>query len=210
MPFIIDAKNALALLVRGEWREFALRLRVYLGEIDLTNVSTEALGLQTERSHEYSNSGGLHLEEVLNSLQIIPTDSIVDFGSGKGGALITLAKYPFARITGVELSAELVAIAAENLKKLKITNLQMVVADAVDFTDLEGYNYFYFFNPFPGNVMSAVIKNIETSLLKKPRKAVIIYFNPQYHEAVVTDSSFVKVAEFTHHPLGYSIYSNRV
>jgi SAM-dependent methyltransferase len=208
MSFIVDVKNALSLLIRGEWREFALRLRVYLGQIDLKNVSAEALNLPVECGHEYSNSGSLHLVQVLNSLKITEQDAIVDFGSGKGGALITFSRYPFAKITGVELSPDLVAIAEENLRRLKIRNIRMVVGDAADFTDLEEYNYFYFFNPFPGNIMRTVVKNIESSLKKKPRKATIIYFNPEFHDVVITDSSFAKTGEFDHYRLRYYIYSN--
>jgi SAM-dependent methyltransferase len=208
VSFIVDAKNALSLLCRGEWREFVFRVRVYRGEIDLRNATTEDLGLTAERSHEYSNSGGLHLEKVLRALEITREDSIVDFGSGKGGALITFAKYPFAKITGVELSPKLVAIAEKNLMKLDIGNVNMIVGDAADFTDLDGYNYFYFFSPFPANIMRTVIKNIASSLARKPRKMVIIYFNPEYHDSVVTDSPFVKIKEFNHRKLSYYIYSN--
>jgi hypothetical protein len=208
MPFFVDVKNALALLMKGEWREFALRLKVRRGQIDLENVSTDTLGLEDERSHEYSNSGGIQLDRVLRALKITSRDAIVDFGSGKGGALITFSKYPFAKIAGVEISPELAAIAEENLRKLKIRNIQMVVCDAAEFTDLDGYNYFYFFSPFPGNIMRAVIKNIEDSLARTPRKAVIIYFNPEYHNDVIADSSFAKIDEFDHHRLKFYIYSN--
>ncbi len=210
MSFIVDAKNALALLLQGEWREFIFRVRVYLGDIDLRNASTDDLGLSPDRSHEYSNSGGIHLEKVLRTLNITPQDSILDFGSGKGGALITFSRYPFSKITGVEISSELAAIAERNLKKLNIKNVDMIVSDAVDFADLDGYNYFYFFSPFPGTIMRAVIKNICLSLARKPRRLVIIYFNPEYHDSVVTDSPFVKIREFKHHRLSYYIYSNEV
>jgi SAM-dependent methyltransferase len=208
MSLTTDIINAMSLLFHGEWREFVFRLRVHTHKIDLKNVYLDELNLTEERSHYYANSGGLHLEKVLRDLKITSRDAIVDFGSGKGGALITFSRYPFSKITGVELSPELVAIAEENIRKLKIGNITMTVSDAADFTDLDDYNYFYFFSPFPGCVMSAVLKNISSSLANNPRKAVIIYFNPEYHDAVVTDSPFVKVMEFHHHELGYYIYSN--
>lgn len=209
MSLIVDAQNAFSLLARGEWREFVFRVRVHLQKIDLKNSYLDELQLPEERCHYHASSGGLHLQRVLDSLKITHRDAIVDFGSGKGGALITMARYPFARITGVEISPLLVAIAGRNLAKLGIGNVTMVTADAADFTDLDGYNYFYFFSPFPGNVMGAVIGNIAASLARSPRKATVIYFNPEYHEAVVTGSPFVKVNEFHHHELGYYIYSNR-
>jgi len=206
MSIFIDAKNALSHLVQGEWREFALRIRVHLGTINLKMDRLDEL--PTERTHPYSDSSGIKLKKVLNSLGIAPQDAIVDFGSGKGGALITFSRYLFAKITGVEISPELVAIAEDNLKKLKISNVDMVVCDAADFTDLARYNYFYFFSPFPGEVMQQVIENIETSLTVKPRKAVIIYLNPESHNTIIENSSFKKVDEYNHHVLRFYIYTN--
>jgi hypothetical protein len=84
----------------------------------------------------------------------------------------------------------------------------MIAGDAAEFTDLDEYSYFYFFNPFPGAVMSAVVGNIGMSLLRKPRRAIIVYFNPEFHDAVVNGSPFVKTREFRHHELKYFIYSN--
>ena len=208
MSMVTDAKNALALLFSGEWREFLFRVRVHLLKIDLRNVYLDELKLQEERCHYYANSGGVHLEQVLRELKITPQDAIVDFGSGKGGALITFCRFPFAKIGGVELSPELAAIARENLRKLNIGRVALAVCDAADFTDLDDYNYFYFFSPFPCTVMGQVMQNIGASLTRRPRKAVVIYFHPECHAAVVTDSPFVKIKEFNHHQLGYYVYSN--
>jgi hypothetical protein len=208
MSIVTDAKNAISLLVRGELREFIFRIRVHIKKIDLKNAYLDELNLPEERCHYYANSGGLDLEKVLRNLKITPQDAIVDFGSGKGGALITFSRFPFAKITGVELSPKLVAIAEENLRKLNIGTVTMTVSDAADFSELDGYNFFYFFSPFPRSVMGAVIRNISFSLKTRPRKAVIIYFNPECHDAVVNDSPFVKVMEFRHHELGYYVYSN--
>lgn len=209
MSLTTDLGNALSLILKGEWREFVFRVRVHLQKIDLRNTALEELHLPEERCHYYANSGGVHLERVLRSLGITRDDAIVDFGSGKGGALITMSRYPFAKILGVEISPELVEIARSNLEKLSIGTVRTVVSDAADFTDLDDYNYFYFFSPFPGEVMRAVIGNIGASLARLPRKATIIYFNPEFHEAVVTDSPFVKVRELDHHALRYFIYTNK-
>ena len=180
MALTSDISNAVSLLLHREWRECIFRLRVHIQKIDLKNVYLDELHLPEERCHYYANSGGPHLDKVLRTLNISPQDSIVDFGSGKGGALI----------------------------KLNLQNITMFVADAADFTDLDEYNYFYFFSPFPGNVMRAVIEHISASLRNRPRKTVIIYFNPECHDDVVNNSPFVKVTEFHHHELGYYVYTN--
>jgi 16S rRNA A1518/A1519 N6-dimethyltransferase RsmA/KsgA/DIM1 with predicted DNA glycosylase/AP lyase activity len=206
MPIINDVKNALFFLCRGEFKELLFRLRVYMGKVDLHYASLEELGLSADRSHDYAHSGGAHLEKVLSGLKINPRDAIIDFGSGKGGVLITLAKFPFAKITGVELLPELVAIAEQNLKILNISNVTMVLCDAADFTELEEYNFFYFYNPFPRSVMDIVVHNICVSLRKKPRPAHLIYCNPVFHDILVANSPFHKTEEFYHQQIHQPIY----
>ena len=120
--------------------------------------------------------------------------------------MITFAKYPFNKISGVELLPELVTIAEQNFKKLNISNVTMTVSDAADFTDLDAYNYFYFYSPFPRSVMVDVIHNIESSLQKKPRPLRLIYCNPEFHDLIEKDSGFHKTAEFYHHQLHHLIY----
>jgi SAM-dependent methyltransferase len=206
MPILTDVKNALAFLCRGEFRELLFRLRVHFSKIDLKYASVNDLGLPPDRSHDYRHSGGIHLENVLDSLNITREDAIVDFGSGKGGALITFAKYPFSKILGVELLPELIAIAENNFRILNISIVTMVKSDATEFSDLDEYNYFYFYSPFPGNVMGAVMQNIKSSILKKPRCVHLIYCNPEFHDILVTDSPFRKTREFYHRQLNLPIY----
>lgn len=206
VSLLTDIRNAISYLVHGNIQEFILRTKVYIGYIDLKIDRPEST--PTETTHPYSNSGGLHLRKVLDSLKISPDDAVVDFGSGKGGALITLSQYPFSKITGVEISRDLAETSKNNLRKLGIESVDIKIVDAAKFTDLDDYNFFYMFNPFPGNVLQRVMKNIEASLKKRPRRATIIYFNPEYHLDVIKNTSFSKNSNFSHHPLGYNIYSN--
>ncbi|HEX2770257.1 MAG TPA: methyltransferase domain-containing protein [Geobacteraceae bacterium] len=166
----------------------------------------EELGLSSDRGFHYAHSGGIHLERVLDHLDISPGDTIIDFGSGKGGALITFAKYPFSKITGVELMPELVAIAEKNFKILNISNVTMVVSDAAEFTELDEYNYFYLYSPFPRVIMAAVLGNIRSSIKKRPRFVRLIYCNPEFHDIVGDGSPFRKTGEFFHNQLNHPIY----
>jgi tRNA1(Val) A37 N6-methylase TrmN6 len=211
MPIINDVTNALGYLARGDFKEFLFRLRVHFGKVDLRYASVNQLGLPPEKSHDYRHSGGSDLEKVLRHLKVSGADAIVDFGSGKGGALATFARFPFRKITGVELLPELVAIAKENFRILKISGVDMVVSDAAEFVELDDYNFFYFYSPFPIGVMEAVIANIATSLLRRPRRVQIIYCNPEFHEAVITGTPFRQTAEFQHQQLDLPIrvYSNQ-
>ena len=200
-------RNGIALLLKGEWREFLIRLRIYLGHVDLRYDSTEAV---SERTHYYSDSSGIEFDEIISSFPITSDDAIVDFGCGKGGVLISLSKYPFSKITGVEISPEYAEIARENMRKLGITNVRIECGDASAFTPLDEYNYFYFFDPFPCVVMKDVLNNIEKSVTAHPRKVTIIYLNPFCHDLIETSDMFSKTGELAHFEHKCFIYSNEM
>jgi len=198
-------KNGLLLLWRRDWREFIIRLRISLGHVDLKHDPTET---DTDRTHYYADSGGLAFDKILSGFNITQDDAIVDFGCGKGGILISLSKYKFSKITGVEIDPELVQIAEKNIRKLKINNVDIVCSDAAEFKDLAGYNYFYFFDPFPCHVMQDVITNIEQSIDRYPRKTTIIYLNPSCHELIEASHIFSKTKELPHFEHKCFIYEN--
>ncbi len=197
--------HALLLLRRRQWRELLIRMRIALGQIDLKVDPTEAV---TERTHYYADSGGPAFDRIIAHFDISAGDAIVDFGCGKGGILISLSKYPFSRITGVEISPELVVIARENIRKLKIGNVDIRCCDAAEFKDLDAYNYFYFFDPFPGVVMAGVLGNIEQSLIDNPRKVTLIYLNPYCHELIEAGKVFRKTGTLEHFEHDCFVYSN--
>ena len=198
-------KNACLLLWKRDWREFMIRLRISMGHVDLRHDPTET---DTERTHYYADSGGLEFDKIIAGFRITATDSIVDFGCGKGGVLISLSKFPFAKIVGVEIDPELVEIANRNLRTLKISNAKVERCDAAAFGPLEEYNYFYFFDPFPCIVMRDVLENIERSVAAHPRKVTLIYLNPFCHDLVESRAVFKKVQELPHFQHDCFIYSN--
>ncbi|MGE4342925.1 MAG: cyclopropane-fatty-acyl-phospholipid synthase family protein [Geoalkalibacter sp.] len=208
LPILRGVKNAFFLFCKRDWQGFITRLRIAVGQVDLRLSSLEDVGLPEERAHYYADSGGIALEKILRQLGISSGDAIVDFGCGKGGALISFARYPFAKITGVELSPELSAIARENLKKLGIDKVAVECCDASDFKELHDFNYFYFFDPFPCPVLKEVLGNIEDSIDQHPRKVTLIYLNPHCHAEVESSSVFCKVKELKHFEHQCYVYEN--
>lgn len=101
----------------GGVREVMWRVRLRLMRIDLATTSIEDLSLTAERSIRHGSSAGPALELILKGLKIDSTHSVLDMGSGKGGALMTLARFPFRKLAGVELSPRMIAIAEENCER---------------------------------------------------------------------------------------------
>lgn len=172
---------------------FSERLR---GVDFVQSMSAAGLGLSPDRAHGYTSSANRHLKHVLDTLDVEPGDSIVDFGCGKGAVLAQMAKYPFRTVEGVELSEGLAAIARNNMAKLRLRQAVIHQADAAEFADLDRFRFFYFYNPFPCNVMHAVMGNIQASLEHLPRDVTIIYRNPKCHDEIIAGGVFKKTAEF--------------
>lgn len=191
-----------------------LRQRI-LERLDRTDVvravEPNELGLDPRRSVGYANSGDGDLARVFRSLGIVPTDSIVDLGCGKGGALRVCASFPFHRIVGVELSGHLCAVARANVQRWGLGRVEIVEADAADFDCYQSISHVYMFNPFRDPVVAAVIRRIEHSLVLDPRPFTIVYKAPTCHEEIVSSGRFRQTAEYpskvTRYRFPFRIYS---
>jgi SAM-dependent methyltransferase len=179
---------------RQAWRYFPYQVKMKCRRIDLGWVSARDSGLSEERAHWHSNSGGPDLDDVLRTLPISESDTLLDIGCGKGGAMVTLAQYPFARVDGVEISANLAQIARRNLRRLGISKANVFCRDAAEFREIDDYNYFYMYNPFPEQVVRHVTDNLRQSLDRCPRKVTLIYKNPIFENSLV-ESGFIKIRE---------------
>ncbi len=169
--------------------------------IDVSSVSVQSLGLKEGRSECYGNSGGPDLDVVLTRLPILPTDAVLDIGCGKGGAMITLSKYGFARVDGVEISHRLAAKAEKHLARARVGNASVFCCDAADFIGYDPYTVLYMYHPFGDVVLREVLANLAASLARRPRKLTLLYRNPIYHELVI-QAGFRQTGKFDHlkHP----------
>jgi hypothetical protein len=170
--------------------------------LDLSGESCESLGLDEARSHYHAESGGPELEVVLRALDLPCYYAAVDLGSGKGGAVFTLAKY-FRLVTGVELSRQLVKIADLNADRLFLPHAVFVCCDATQFTPTANERVIYLFNPFPKVIVAEVMRNLMAQVRRQHLGGVwVIYKNPVGHDEVLAAGlTFIRVFTFPHgHP----------
>lgn len=109
-------------------------------------------------------------------------DSIIDVGCGKGRMLAFFSKFSFGRVDGLELDRGLCRIAKRNLNRLGVASRIMNI-DATEFRHWDKYNYFYFYNPFPEEIMDVVLDHILMSLKKNPRTITALYANPVWYQS---------------------------
>ena len=107
----------------------------------------------------------------------------LDYGCGKGRALLLAAEFGAKVLYGVEFSKKLCNICERNLNKSReAQNYLIVNKDAVDYEIPERVNVIFFYNPFNKPILEKVIKKIRDSLEQNKRKITIIYGNPLYED----------------------------
>lgn len=140
---------------------------------------------------QYSTGIDYALVDVLDNFYFKESDSVFDFGCGKGGALALFNRAGVKKLGGVEFDPELYHIAQSNFQKLCLEDVSLFNNDAALLDEeLDKYNYFFMYNPFLGDTFENVINNIEKSYSRCRRKIIFIYSGPYCHDLVVKNQVF--------------------
>lgn len=149
---------------------------------------------------------------------------IMDFGCGKGAAMMALRNCGFRKIAGIEFTDSIYDIMCDNFKKSgycveKCTNetvhkeglredmFYCYSGDASALKEeLDNYQNFYFFNPFSYELTRRVLGNILDSLERKPRKMAVFYAEPMCHSIIMQSGKFELVKKIDRF-LGGATYS---
>ena len=145
----------------------------------------------------YQPSEPALFHQILQCLPVSPDGfTFIDLGSGKGRTLLMASAYPFRRIVGVELLAELDAIARQNIARYhddqqKCFALECHAGDARDYGFPAEPLVLYLFNPFPEAVLRTVLANLRDSVTDFPRPAYVLYHN-LVHERVFAECGWLQ------------------
>ena len=187
----------------------------WLGVATAGSCTTAELDIDDADAREYSTIWYASLYRLLRSLPIdFPDSTFVDFGSGKGRALVTAATFPFKRVIGVELNASLAASSRENLRRMrgrKAAGVEVLTMNAARFEVPREANVIYFFNPFGGKILEQVVGNIRESFAANPRRIQIVYLFDDHFEPIVRGQTWLApVRRVRFHPhFDCGIYETR-
>jgi precorrin-6B methylase 2 len=173
-----------------------------LSDLNISNGSVE-------HGRQYQPILVNHLRTILETLEPMPDDVLVDFGSGKGRVLLISSMYQFKKVVGVEFSDRLCAIADANVKKFKGRNnclIKIHCADAGNYKIKREETVFYFFNPFDKVIMQKVIDNIKISLTEYPRRIRVVFHNVRPENRASSSDLFELVSDSTLHGIAFQIY----
>jgi hypothetical protein len=124
----------------------------------------------------------------------------VDFGSGKGRALLLASEFPFKKIMGVEFSPKLHAIAQSNIRKYSsptqmCNSLESINMDFTAFQLPLESCVLYFLDPCRATIYPRIIENIVNSWKALPRKIVIVYISPLCENVFDSSGSLRKLVK---------------
>jgi SAM-dependent methyltransferase len=149
--------------------------------------------------------------------------AFVDYGSGLGRILVAAATFPFTRVTGVELSPELVERCRENIagaRRLVCRNIEVIRSNAADWHVPGDVTVLHFYNPFLKQTLRAVVADIARSLREVPRQAWIMFGYPHEMDSLMrageliptkwqkhaTDQAWPLHPDLRSHPPGHNRY----
>jgi hypothetical protein len=162
---------------------------------------------------QYQPSEPILFREIIESLPVPPDGFIfIDLGSDKGRTLLMASSYPFRRIIGMELLAELNTIAVQNIARYHSDDqrsfaIESHAGDARHFQFPAEPTILYLFNPFPRHIWREVLANLQSSLMAAPRPFFVVYHNP-VHDDIPRSHSWLHERNRTHQFVIYEAFHN--
>jgi len=117
--------------------------------------------------------------------------SFIDFGAGKGRAMLLASEFNFKEVIGVEFHPDLAKKCRRNIRiwsesQKKTAPLRLLEADATEFIFPKGPCVAYLFNPFGAPVLRRVLKQME----KHKGGLDILYVNHEREHVIKDQKNF--------------------
>ncbi len=209
---LVDRSVKAARMFRSVCRKhgFVRTLRLGLSELlfDFRNQTETSLDVRSGSLRSRNKYGGhegsnpLLFAELIRHVSLDRGRSVfLDYGAGKGRALLLAAQHGFKKTIGVESCAELCSIAQRNIATYHERQPQRAIevhcTDAALFEVPDEVNVAYFFNPFGPDVMRAALNRILESLRRCPREFLVVYLYPSFEESFIKAGFIVICREGT-------------
>jgi hypothetical protein len=152
------------------------------GEVPLSEVGVRASDI--ERGHGRYRPVWTHV--LREAVERVPGKldrfTFVDYGSGKGKAMLLASDYPFEEIIGIEFAGPLHQIATQNIEKYsnaaqRCHKIRSECVDALVFVPPRRPLVCFLFNPFDNTTMAAVLDRLRDSARQHPRDVYVVYTN---------------------------------
>ena len=177
-----------------------------MSKTDLENSIDKQLKIQTTGRddskedtyhHPYEPTPYTVLERLAESEYLTRDNILVDYGCGKGRVDFYLSAKVGCKTIGIDFDERMIKRALENSKsfvgKLK-PEFQCISAESYEVGNAD---CFYFFNPFPIEILCSVLGKILDSYYENPRSMVLFFYYPdeEYVAYLMTKDELMFVDE---------------
>ena len=173
---------------------------------DLENIMDKELRIQTSGRDDSKEDGYHHpyeptpytvLERLIESGYITKENIIVDYGCGKGRVDFYLSAQIGCQTIGIDFDERMIKKALENNRDFvgkRKPEFLHISAESYEITDADS---FYFFNPFPIEILRSVLGKILESYYKNPRAMTLFFYYPdkEYVAYLMTKDELMFVDE---------------
>ncbi len=145
-------------------------------------ISPGDYGVDDGELHCYTATSYRRFRELMGYIDIKANqDVFLDFGSGLGRVVLLAATYPFRKVIGVELSAQLNEQARKNIEaarpRLTCQAIELNTVDARQYDIPQDVTHFYFWSPFGTDILKQVLENVRRSVQAAPREVTVLYIH---------------------------------
>jgi SAM-dependent methyltransferase len=121
--------------------------------------------------------------------------TFIDYGCGKGRAVVVATEFPFQSVAGIELSATLAATARLNAAKIASQfpdrpSVKIVGANVCDFPLPGGKLACFNYHAFGPELLAQIIRKFEAALAGDTSHMFFIYYNPVHFELFDASPAF--------------------
>ena len=128
----------------------------------------------------------------------------IDVGAGKGRGLLVASEYSFRKVIGIELNAEMAAIARQNVERwtrahsedptaARLAPIELFEQDALDFDLPQTPTLLFLFHPFEAPVLKQLLRRIETQFARRPGTLDLLYVNAECADVIDRNPGFTQL-----------------
>lgn len=166
---------------------------------------------------EYQPVSYSGLKRALHALPPRAFDgSFIDYGCGKGRALLVAALFPFQKVIGIEYDSNLVLTAQSNVSNaqaaLTCHSIEVIESDATHYDIPQDASVFFFYQPFLGETLSRVLQRVEQHISSRSESTTVVTFYPTIDADPFLQAPYVEcIKEFSPYknaPLTFRVHTS--
>ena len=159
-----------------------------LGIVTTDEVVADALGAEIGAFRRTQRAlGWTGAFRLVPRLGLGRDDVILDVGCGAGRVACVAARFPIARVLGIDLDPRMVALARTNAARVRGRRcpIEIVEADATRFEVPDDVTCVILYNSFGGQALETALRLLLDSMDRRERRMRLVYGNPRQHDLVV-------------------------